>query len=329
LPRPPQARIGRLRHIGETGLTRCKRRYSTGLSKVGFGRFMQVVLHAGAHVTDEDRLITCLVDNSRMLLEHGTYVPPPNDYRIKLRDTLSATLQDGVTDADRVALRAQLIGDAPADRLVLSNDSFFGTHKMAVKRMFYPAACARMEAFRQLFPRDRIELFFAIRDPATFMPALLEMTNFNSIEDIFRGYDPFQFRWSELFQRLRTQMPDIPITVWCNEDTPLIWTELLREMAGVEPTIRMDGEYLLLREIMTAAGMKRFLTYMDSHPNMTEIQTRRVIAAFLDKFADDEAIEEELDLPGWTETMVDELSEAYDEDIFTIARIPGITLITP
>jgi len=290
---------------------------------------MQVVLHAGAHVTDEDRLITCLVDNSRMLLEHGTYVPPPNDYRIKLRDTLSATLQDGVTDADRVALRAQLIGDAPADRLVLSNDSFFGTHKMAVKRMFYPAACARMEAFRQLFPRDRIELFFAIRDPATFMPALLEMTNFNSIEDIFRGYDPFQFRWSELFQRLRTQMPDIPITVWCNEDTPLIWGEVVREMAGLDPTAGFEGEFALLEEIMTEAGMKRFRAYIEGHAGMTEIQKRRVISAFLDKFARDDAVEEEYEIEGWTTEMIEQLSEIYEEDVFAIQRMPGVNVIAP
>ena len=291
---------------------------------------MQVVLHAGAHVTDEDRLIDCLVANAGMLAERGTIVPKPDDYRILLRDIVNAATQDGVSpDAREVILDAVLPEEEEADRLILSNDSFFGTHKMAVKRMFYPAACARLEAVRTIFPDDEVELFFAIRNPASFMPALLAMTNFNTIDDIFRGYDPFSFRWSELFERIRAQVPDIPITVWCNEDTPLIWSEVVREMAALEPTVGFEGEFRLLEEIMTEAGMKRFHAYVAEHPGMTEIQKRRVISAFLDKFADDEAVEEEYDIEGWTEDKIDRLTDLYEEDLYAIERVPGVTMITP
>ncbi|MEL6992852.1 MAG: hypothetical protein AAGL92_14900, partial [Pseudomonadota bacterium] len=226
-------------------------------------------------------------------------------------------------------LRNALLPSGDADRLVISNDSFFGTHKMAVKRMFYPASCARLEALRQLLPDDHVELFFAVRNPASFMPALLEITNFNSIGDLFRGYDPLSFRWSELFERIRAQIPDIPITVWCNEDTPLIWAELIREMGGLDPTQEIKGEYDLLQEIMSEGGMKRFLSYVDSHPGMTEVQKRRVIAAFMDKFVDDDAVEEEYELAEWTVDIVDQMTELYEEDVFNIPRVPGVTLITP
>lgn len=290
---------------------------------------MQIVLHAGAHVTDEDRIVTCLRANARMLARHGTAVPPPDDYRIPLRDIVNAAAQDGPGDGDRAAILAAVAPEGGADRIVLSNDSFFGTHKMAVKRMFYPAACARLEAFRQIFEGDQVELFFAIRNPATFMPALLEMTNFNSIADIFRGYDPMTFRWSELFERIRAQLPEIPITVWCNEDTPLIWAEVVREMAGLDPTAEFEGEFALLEEIMTEPGMKRFRAYLEGHPGMSEIQKRRVISAFLDKFAREEAVEEEYELDGWTVDLVNQLTDLYEEDIFAIPRVPGVTLITP
>ena len=173
------------------------------------------------------------------------------------------------------------------------------------------------------------ELFFAIRNPATFMPALLAKTNFNTIEDIFRGYDPFSFRWSELFERIRAQVPDIPITVWCNEDTPLIWAEVVREMAALEPTVGFEGEFSLLAEIMTEAGMKRFRAYVAERPGMSEIQKRRVISAFLDKFADDEAVEEEYDIEGWTADKIDRLTDLYEEDIYAIQRVPGVTMISP
>ncbi len=290
---------------------------------------MKIILHAGAHVTDEDRLVKCLIKNAGLLDSVGTAVPDPDSYRNRLRDTIAAAT-DGVIDPkDGPALRRALVPAEGVDRLVISNDSFFGTHKMAVKRMFYPASCSRREAMRQLFPDDELELFFAVRDPATFMPALLEATNFNSIEDLFRGYDPLSFRWSELFERIRAQIPDIPITVWCNEDTPLIWAELIRELGGLDPTQEIDGEYDLLEEIMTDKGVERFLSYMDGHPGMTEVQKRRVISAFLDKFIDDDVVEEEYELAGWTSGIIDQMTELYEEDVFNIPRVPGVTLITP
>lgn len=290
---------------------------------------MQVVLHAGAHVTDEDRLVGCLLDNTERLAEIGTVVPKPADYRNLLRDTVKTAAADGVSADARDALQEALVPRAGADRLILSDESFFGTHKMAVKRMFYPAACARLDAFRQLFPGDEVEFFFAVRNPATFMPALLAKTNFNSIEDIFRGYDPFTFRWSEMFERIRAQLPDLRMTVWCNEDTPLVWAEVVRELAGLEPAAAFEGEFALLSEIMTEAGMKRFRSYLDSHPGMTEIQKRRVISAFLDKFAREDAVEEEYEIEGWTEDMMNQLTDIYEEDIYAIPRVPGVTMITP
>ncbi len=54
-----------------------------------------------------------------------------------------------------------------------------------------------------------------------------------------------------------------------------------------------------------------------------------MIAAFLDKFAIEEELEEELDIPGWSEEVVDTLTEIYDEDVFEISRIPGVTFISP
>ncbi len=75
----------------------------------------------------------------------------------------------------------------------------------------------------------------------------------------------------------------------------------------------------------TGTKFKEIMT----EPGMSEAQKRRVIAAFLDKFARDEAIEEELDIFGWTDDLIDELTEIYDDDLYEIQAIPGINLITP
>ena len=75
--------------------------------------------------------------------------------------------------------------------------------------------------------------------------------------------------------------------------------------------------------------MQRFAAYLKSHPDMTEIQKRRVISAFLDKFALEEEIEDELDLAGWTKDLMDDMTDVYDKEMLEVQRIPGITLIAP
>ncbi len=291
---------------------------------------MQVVLHAGAHMTDEDRLSACLIKNRDLLSEYGTEVPNPGSYRKAVRVLLRTAAKEGITeDARDVILQNAKLAHEP-ERLILSGPSFFGTPKMAAGGgELYSSAEARMGFFGKIFSTDQLELFIAIRNPATFLPATFEATGFDSMAEYLRGGDPASIRWSHLIERLSTAFPNIPLTVWCNEDTPLIWAQIMREMAGLDPTVALDGEFALLDEIMTAPGLQRFTSYVGSHPSMTEIQKRRVIAAFLDKFADEDAIEEELDVPGWTEELIEHLTELYDEDVYAIQRMPGVNLITP
>ena len=248
-----------------------------------------------------------------------------------LRDILVEADRNGLApDAHEVLFDTLAADDTPLERLILSNDSFFGTPRMAVNgAQLYPPAVPRLEIFRQVLQADEFEFFFALRNPATFLPALLKQGKMHSIDEMIAGADPQAVRWSEMILRLRESFPDMGITVWCNEDTPMIWGELLREMAGLAPGDTLEGEFSLLEEIMTEAGMKRFNTYLQSHPGMTEAQKRRVISAFLDKFVREEEVEEELDLPGWTDEIVERLTELYDEDVYAISRIEGVNLIAP
>lgn len=291
---------------------------------------MQVVLHAGAHKTDEDRLSACLISNRDLLGENGTAIPNPSSYRKTIRVLLRTAAREGITeDARAVVLENAKLREEP-ERLLLSGPSFFGTPKMAAGGgELYSSAEARIGFFSQMFPNDQLELFIGIRNPATFLPAIYETTGFASMTEYLRGTDPTSIHWSHLIGRLHAAFPGIPLTVWCNEDTPLIWAQIMREMAGLDPTVALDGEFALLEEIMTAPGRQRFTSYVGSHPHMSEVQKRRVIAAFLDKFADEKAIEEELDVPGWTAELIEQMTELYDEDLYAIGRIPGVNLIAP
>lgn len=291
---------------------------------------MQVVLHAGAHNTDDDRLIKCLLRNRDDFRQRGIAVPGPSRYRRLIRDTLNAMSGGTLApDARMVLLDAILEEDHP-ERLLLSNENFFSVPKLAVsKGVFYPRAELKLAQLSQIFDGDEVELFLAIRNPASFLPAVHANSPEMSFDDFMAGADPRSLHWSELVRRIRDHVPGLQITVWCNEDTPLIWAQIIRDMAALEHNQKITGGFDLLSEIMTPAGMKRFRAYLKAYPNMNEIQKRRVIAAFLDKFAIEDVIEEELDLPGWTDDLVTELSDIYDDDVFEIGRIQGVTTIAP
>lgn len=289
---------------------------------------MQLILHTGVHFTEEERLLKCLLRNGGDFSQRGVAVPGPGKYRGLLRDTLNAMTMSAADIEARDVLLDAILDDNTADRLILSDSNFFRIPSFAmVDGELYPSAPVRMARMKQLFAEDDLEIFMAIRNPATLLPILYEKASDPAA--FWGGMGPRDIVWSDMIASLREAVPDVPITVWCNEDAPLIWAEIIREMAGLQPNEKITGGFDLLTSIMNPEGMQRFRAYLKKNPIMTEVQKRRVIAAFLDKYVIEDEIEEELDMPGWTEELVDELTDIYDDDLLTIARIPGVTVLSP
>jgi len=291
---------------------------------------MKIILHAGVHATDEDRLMKCLLKNAGDLSRRDVAVPGPSRYRSLIRDTLNAMGQgDLAPDAREVVLEAIVDGDLPK-RLILSNENFFSTPKLAVAdNQFYPGAEEKLARFCQMFENDRVELFIGLRNPAGYLSDVHAQSPDMPFDVFLNGSNPAAMKWSELIKRIRRALPDLPMTIWANEDTPLLWAEILRDLMGLEQGERIQGGFDLLSEIMTPEGMRRFRAYLKAHPVMTDDQKRRVISAFLAKFARDDVIEQELDVPGWTSQDADLMALQYERDVAQLVDVPGVRLLMP
>lgn len=291
---------------------------------------MQIVYHIGANCTDQDRLLKSVLKNADTFAEQGVKVPGPGKYRRLIRETIQTL--DGAPPASdtRDVLLDAILDDEQCNRLVMSHAQFMCVHRRVFENgIFYELAEQKLTGLANLFPDDEIEIFLGLRNPATFLPAVYGENPSDSFEDFMHGVDPLDLRWSDLIARIRTILPKASLTVWCNEDTPLIWAQLIRELAGVDPLTRITGGFDLLSAIMSAEGMKKFVSYLKSHPPQTEVQKRRIIAAFLERYALDDEVEDVVDLPGWTEATVAQLTAHYDEDIYRIEAIPGVNFIAP
>ncbi len=289
---------------------------------------MRIVYHLGAHCTDEDRLVRCLLNNQAMLGDQGIVVPSPTQYRKLLRDT-AVQLKGKPASVDMQAMVLdQIMKQDRADRLILSWDSFLSFPQWALRGMIYPFAGERIRAFTHIFPEIGAEFHMALRNPATFLPALFEKQKVKGYAEFMEGTDPARLRWSDVIAQIRNQNPDAPLTIWCDEDTPLIWPEVLQAVSGHAPGTVLADTDELLTSIMAPDGLARMRNYMEGHPPENALQRRRIVSAFLEKFALAERVEMEFDLPGWTPALVEQMTTAYQADLALIAGMDGVTVIS-
>lgn len=289
---------------------------------------MKIVLHVGTHCTDEGRMGRTLLRNRPEFLAQRVSVPPLTNYTVLLREAIHALDRSAPADDSQEVLLDTILQEDEADRIILTNENFFGTPRMSIKAgQFYPEAEDRLGALCQLLPDCDIEVFMAVRDPGMFIPAVANMANRATLSSLLADTDPGTLRWSHLVTRLRDAEPDIPITLWCNEDSPLIYGELIRTMAGLPENARLKGAFDLLSEIMSTEGMRRFRTYFAENPTMTEPQKRRAMIAFLDKYAIEEKVEDDIELPDWPDEVFEYLTDAYEEDVDAMARMEGVRVL--
>jgi len=289
---------------------------------------MRIVYHLGAHCTDDERLIRCLWKNREALATQGIVVPAPTRYRSLLRDT-AVTLKGRAASRDTQAVVLdQIMDEDRADRLILSWDNFLSYPQWVIRgRALYPAAAERIRAFTQIFPEIEAEFHLAIRNPASFLPVLFGRLRGKSFDEFMGGADPRGLSWLKMVEEIRTLNPDANLTIWCDEDTPLIWPEVLRAVSGHALGTVLEDTDELLHELMSPDGLERMRAYMAANPPASILQRRRVVSAFLDKFALSEKIDLELDIPEWSEELVADLTANYRRDIARISTLAGVTLI--
>jgi len=290
---------------------------------------MRIVYHLGAHCTDEERLLRCLLKNRGVLAAEGIIVPGPAKYRTLLRDTAMALKGQAATQDTQALVLDQIMSESEADRLILSWDNFLGYAQGAIRRGIYSSGAERMFAFCQVFPGIDAEFHLAIRNPATFVPAVYQKQSGRSYAEFMDGVEVDNLRWSTLIADMRETNPDVPITVWCDEDTPLLWPEVLKDVSGHSDDVTLTDTDDLVTSIMSADGVQRMASYVESHPPQNIAQRRRVVSAFLDKFVLPEQIDYPIEMEGWTEDLVERATLAYDQDVSRIMGMDGVTFLAP
>ena len=291
---------------------------------------MQVVFHCGVHGTDLYRMVKTLLQNRDWLTQNGIEALTPNRHRDVFNEALSALDGGPATpEMEQVMLDAVLESDHPR-RIICSTPSFLGKAERAIApEGLYFTAGEKMAALANLFPSAEIEFFLALKNPATLIPFVLSQEGTPSYGETMRGVDLGRLRWAPAIRRMLAALPGHRIVLWCHEDTSLIWPEVVRRIATMPTDVPLKAGLQVLGDILRPEGIQMIRDEMARQERLT-VETRRAIfSAALARYALPEHMEVTVNLPGWTQDLVDEISDLYDEDVAQIAALPGIEFITP
>ncbi|WP_291729600.1 hypothetical protein [Leisingera sp. F5] len=292
-------------------------------------RDITLAFHIGAPNTDNGQLTWSLRKDAQRLLEHRVMIRRPGTYMAAVNQMLRKQNQDSVTDQERAALLAGMVKDQSVSRIILTSSGFLGVPGwMLSGGRLYRNAGSNTAALRTVFPGNPCEFFLGLRNPATLIGPVFKSQSNRSWEQFAAGTDFLNLRWSDVVADIQDSNPGCRITVWCNEETPVIWPNILGQVTGLGGGFRFDGELDITRGIISEAGYERLEAYLANRPGLSEAQRERVRALFLSYFHSEEAIEEEIDLPGWSQALVDEMSETYQADAELIRRMPGVTFLS-
>ena len=290
----------------------------------------QVVYHIGVHGTDGDRMLKTLLNNRAWLLKHRTEVVTPNRHRGIFEEALAA-LNGGASTPEM----EQIMGDAVLDsddprRVIFTTPSFMGTPARAIgPDGLYPQAGARIAALANLFPSAQSEFFLALRNPATLIPEILSQIPGGDYAALMQGVDPLTLSWRPSVQRMARGAQGRRLVIWCHEDVPLIWPEVVRMVGAMPPEVPLSGALLYMHELLGDRGLQQLRGALAGRDLMSIGARRDIFAEQLARNALPEMLDQPIDLPGWTQATVDAITRRYHEDLAQIAVLPGVEFVMP
>lgn len=291
---------------------------------------MQIAFHIGANCTDEDRLLKSVLKNADLLLQEGIAAPGPSRYRSLIRETIQGLGANAPLPDTRDILLDAIVENDNLKRIILSNDNFICIPKRIFDHsVFYPQAELKVRGLRRLFPEDDITLFLGIRNPVTFLQETMrraKVTNLSSFLGLMR---PEELRWSDVIRRIKSGAPNTPLVVWCNEDSPLLWEQLIQHLAGLAPETEVLGGLDMLSDIITKEGMRLLKDAIGQQHSISDTARHEIIAEIWEHHAIAGEVEDEINLLDLDPAMVTRMSQMYDDDIDIIAQMDGVDLLLP
>jgi hypothetical protein len=293
---------------------------------------MRISLHIGAHYTRTPRLVAAMNANERAFGRMNILSPGPDSYRPII--TAALTRLDGLPPIvdEEDAILAEILGDnTAAQHLIMVNEKWAGGRNMMFQGgQLYTDIGPSVSRITELFSQHDLRISMAIRNPAALINSALASSGTPlSLKWFLKANDPMNLSWVTPINELQKAVPDVPITMWCEEDTPLIWPRIIRGIAGIPDDAPIRASLAGVIDALEPEGATRFRAFLRNHTLSTEQQYERAVLAFLDKYALESLAKPVYDVPDWNAQTVHDLSLNYEDDIAELSKREGVNFILP
>ncbi|WP_417268826.1 hypothetical protein [Celeribacter sp.] len=293
---------------------------------------MKVHLHIGVHFTNTTRLLKAVRKNERVYRRHDVIVPPVTAYRAQIDDMVQRLNGQPAAPEDSEAfLETLTAGQTDASGLIMIDERWSGPLEQAFEeRMLYASIADRVRRVANVFSGSDVRLSMSIINPATFVGSLLDKGRAAGQANWFTKHVPaHEVSWLPCIDRIQEALPDVPITLWTEEDAPLVWVRILRHLGDLGDDVTMRSPLSAVRSMLSHEGSERLYAYAQKFPPTTTEAFERIALAFLDKYEQVDIVGPAEGIPGWDEDDLEEITAGYDEDIAALSKRDGITVIQP
>jgi hypothetical protein len=284
-------------------------------------------IQLGTAFDDSQELIWTLAREKTQATQN-VIVPRPRFYRVPFAKLAAQT--DTETDFAHEVGKVLHVQDAASDqdlRFVLNlTDPMQPPQAFCPDGQWFPDLGQAAAQYRRLFGDSPVTFMIGLRNPAALLSDARASGAYPEFEE--NAPDPFDLRWQDVLADLAAQVPRTPIVTWCAEQAPAIWRKVCETAAGATDFLSLEGETNLANRLMTAEGQERLQAYLSEHPGLPQELRARVIAIFVEKFAQTEKAETSITLPDWTVEKQLALAAQYQSDLKEIAEMDTITYLS-
>jgi hypothetical protein len=285
----------------------------------------QLHIHFAVPFFAGDQLIRSLVPMADQMSREGICIPKPETYRDQITKKAHGAEGGAFMPLEQERLRQHIPEDAKT--VILSFNEIMGSSENIFKGgVVYKHATDRIEYLRSLFPNREMSLFFSAANPGSIMCAM--MNNGAMGPTARREAVKMRPLWSDLIERIDEVHPDLPVTIWSNEDTPVTWPVVLRKVTGKRKGTTLGGGLVLAAALLDDAGKALFIQEAKVRAPKSERELMLFVNEFLNEYAQESARTFEVDLEGWDQATIDDFEILYDQDIDSCADFEQVTIIT-
>lgn len=286
---------------------------------------MQLILHLGAHGTDEGLIASWIRRNRTALEAQGICAPDPDVFVLNVAQAIERDTDVDPLEREETLLRGLGASGARRRMVVSAPGLLSGRDTVISPDGFYVTGVARrLYALRTLFGRCKVTLLLAVRGSVGLLPQILP-NDVDALVATLPMLDGETLPWAQLVGTIRRQMPQAQLVVWRHEDFSGAWPSVLARIVGPGRAVPCEGLLEFAKLGLSSAATVRLQHFLAANPAATASEIHHVAGSLAAEYGRAAQANLIADYPGWAQVTIERLAHGYVTEWGDLLGREGVT----